>query len=300
MLSTTVDTQAHVAFVAPMLASRGPLPRGSGWAYEVKWDGIRGQAAVLDRNVTVRSRPGRDCTDSFSELAQAPPALGGRAMVLDGEIVCLDRDGHPDFAAVRTRLSGRCSDTDGCLAFMAFDLLCLDGEPVGILPYRERRKLLKSLGLDGPTWRTPASFSDAESLLQATRERGLEGIIAKRLDSPYIPGRRSSAWIKHKHLRSERLTVIGHAAAGTRRRRLLVASRSTGELRYRGVVELGLAREKLWEALGALEQPGCPLAWERPPRGVTWVSPGLDVEVSCHGRNGTLREATVRAVYLHA
>jgi hypothetical protein len=99
-------------------------------------------------------------------------------------------------------------------------------------------------------------------------------------------------------LRSERLTVIGHARSERRRARLLVASCTAGRLRYRGVVELGLGRDDLWEALAELERPDCPLDWERPPRGVTWVAPQVDVEVRCHGRHGALREATVSAVYL--
>jgi bifunctional non-homologous end joining protein LigD len=287
-------------FVAPMLVSRGQLPSGAGWVYEVKWDGIRGQVAGVDGRVTVRSRPGRDCTGCFPELAELPTGLAAREVVLDGEIVWLDRDGYPDFAGVRARLAGSRPRGGGCLSFMAFDLLSLDGEPLTDLPYRERRERLEGLGLDGPTWRTPVSFADREPLLRATREQSLEGIVAKRLGSPYTAARRSSAWVKHKHLRSERLTIIGHAPAGQGGRRLLVASEAGGHLRYRGVVELGLARDELWDALAALEQPGCPLDWRRPPSTVMWVAPKLDVEVSCHGRNGTLREAAVRAVFVEA
>ena len=137
----------------------------------------------------------------------------------------------------------------------------------------------------------------AVPLLAATREQGLEGVVAKRLDSPYTPGERSAAWVKHKHLRRERLIVIGHSQSARRRARLLVASAVAGELRYRGAVELGLARDERWEALAQLERPDCPLTWQRPPRGVTWVWPELEVEVSCHGRGGALREATARAVH---
>ena len=290
-------TVAAPGFVSPMLVSRGPLPRGRGWAYEVEWDGIRGQVALREGAVTVRSRPGRDLSESFPELAEPPPQLAGRSAVLDGEIVCLDSDGHPDFAAVRVRLTGARSARQTCLAFMTFDVLSLDDEPSTYLPYSERRRLLEGLCVEGPTWRVPASFDEAAPLLAATREEGLEGVVAKHLDSRYTPGERSAAWIKHKHLRSERLTVIGHARSARRRARLLVASRAAGELRYRGVVELGLGCDELWEALAGLERPDCPLAWERPPRGVTWVAPQVDVEVRCHGRDGALPEATVSAVY---
>ena len=110
-------TVAAPAFVSPMLVSRGPLPSGPGFAYEVKWDGIRGQVALRDGTVTVRSRPGRDCSESFPELSEPPPRLAGRSAVLDGEIVSLDSDGHPDFAAVRARLTGARTVRRGWLAF---------------------------------------------------------------------------------------------------------------------------------------------------------------------------------------
>ena len=292
-------TVAAAAFVVPMLVSSGPLPSGPRWGYEVKWDGIRGQVTVSDGAVTVRSRPGRDCSESFPELAQPPPGLAGRSVVLDGEIVCLDRNGHPDFAAVRARLSRATTVRRAWLAFMAFDVLSLEGEPTTHLPYRQRRQLLEGLALEGPTWRAPAWFEEPFALLAATRDQGLEGIVAQRLDSRYTAGERSAGWVKHKHLRTERLTVIGHARSVARGARLLVASRAGGgELRYRGVVELGLGRDQLWEALQQLERPDCPLAWPRPPRGVTWVAPELEGEVRCHGRNGALRDAAVSAVYL--
>ncbi len=138
-----------------MLVSRGPLPTGPSWAYEVKWDGIRGQVALREGAVTVRSRPGRDLSESFPELSEPPPTLAGRDAVLDGEIVWLDSDGHPDFAAVRARLIAARPHSIGCLAFMAFDLLSLAGEPLTDRPYSERRELLEGLSLQGPTSRVP-------------------------------------------------------------------------------------------------------------------------------------------------
>ena len=283
-----------------MLVARGPLPTGSGWAYEVKWAGIRGQVAVHAGRVVVRSRPGRDCSESFPELSQPPSSLADRDTVLDGEIVWLDHEGHPDFAAVRARLVGGVADRPGCLAFMAFDLLCLDGEPLTHHPYSKRRQLLADLGLEGPNWRTPAAFDEAAPLLAATRDQGLEGVVAKRLDSPYTPGERTAVWVKHKHLRTERLTVVGHARSERRGSRLLLASRTPEGLRYRGVVELGLGRDELWQALAELQRPDCPLGWARPPRGISWVTPQLDVEVRCHGRRGTLRDALLSAVHRKA
>ena len=167
-------TVASSDFVSPMLVSRGPLPRGPGYAYEVKWDGIRGQVEVHDDGVTIRSRPGRDCSKCFPELSEPPTALARRGAVLDGEIVCLDCDGYPDFAAIRARLTGARTAPRTWLAFMAFDVLLLDGEPATDLPYRQRRELLAALGIGGPTWRVPMSFEEPGPLLAATRDHGIE------------------------------------------------------------------------------------------------------------------------------
>jgi bifunctional non-homologous end joining protein LigD len=164
-------TAAAAGFVSPMLVSAGPLPTGPGWAYEVKWDGIRGQAALLDGTVWVRSRPGRDYSDSFPELAQLPPALAARSAVLDGEIVCLDRDGHPDFAAIRARLTGARSPRQSWLAFMAFDVLWLDGEHTTHLPYHQRAGCSRRSALEDPTWNAPAAFDQSAALLAATSRR---------------------------------------------------------------------------------------------------------------------------------
>jgi ATP-dependent DNA ligase len=196
-------------FVAPMLARTGSLPLDGGWAVEVKFDGMRLQLRRDGRAVCLRSRPGRNCTEEFPELATITRVLGRHRVLLDGELVCLGANGNPDFASLRRRLrapaeKARRHAERAPATFLAFDLLHLDGRSTRELPYESRRELLLDLGLDGPRWRTPRHFVDEiDRVLAATEEHGLEGVVAKRLGSPYVPGGRNGAWVKHKHRRTE-------------------------------------------------------------------------------------------------
>jgi hypothetical protein len=203
-----------------MLARTEPIPTGDGWAFEVKFDGMRLQLRRDGRAVWLRSRPGRDCTDEFPELAPIQGTLGRHRVLLDGELVCLAADGSPDFARLRRRLrapadKARPHAERWPVTYLAFDLLHLDGRSTRQLPYERRRELLLGLGLDGDVrWRTPRHFvGESERVLAATREHGLEGVVAKRLGSPYLPGARSSAWVKHKHRRTESFVVTGWCPA---------------------------------------------------------------------------------------
>ena len=165
-----------------MLASTGPTPVAGGWAFEVKWDGIRAQLRSDGCRVCVRSRPGRNCTAEFPELAELHSTLAGRRVILDGELVFLSADGKPDFVALRGRLAGRSRRAPGLngeqLAFMAFDVLHVDGRAVRRLRYWRRRDLLAELELDGPVCRAPRHFvGEGEALLGATAEQDLEGVV---------------------------------------------------------------------------------------------------------------------------
>jgi bifunctional non-homologous end joining protein LigD len=209
-------------FIAPMLARTGPLPVGGGWAVEVKFDGMRLQLRRDGRALCLRSRPGRDCSEEFPELAAIASALGRHRVLLDGELVCLQADGSPDFAHLRRRLrapadKARRNAERAPATFLAFDVLHLDGRSTRELPYERRRELLLDLALDGPGWRTPRNFvAETDEVLAATREQGLEGVVAKRLGSPYLPGARSGAWVKHKHRRTESFLVSGWSPAERR------------------------------------------------------------------------------------
>ena len=156
---------------------------------------MRAQLRYDGHRVCVRSRTGRNCTEDFAELAAIADQLAGRRVILDGELTCLDADGKPDFAALRTRLGrrpGRRSGRAGPVMLMIFDGLHLVGRALRQLPYAARRELLAGLGLEGPAWRVPRHFvGQAEQLLAATAEQGLEGVVAKRLDAVYRGGARA-------------------------------------------------------------------------------------------------------------
>jgi hypothetical protein len=207
-----------------MLARSAPMAVDDGWAFELKFDGMRLQLRSDGRAMCLRSRPGRDCTEEFLELALIQGTLGRHRVLLDGELVCLAADGSPDFATLRRRLrapadKARRHAARSPATYLAFDLLHLDGRSTRELPYERRRELLLDLALDdGPAWATPQHLlGEPEPVLAATRERGLEGVVAKRLGSPYLPGARDGAWVKHKHRRIESFVVTGWTAAERRR-----------------------------------------------------------------------------------
>ena len=183
-----------------MLATSAPTPIGERWAMEIKWDGMRVQLRIDNRTFCLRSRPGRDCTGEFPELAVIAEQLDGRQVILDGELVCFGADGKPDFAALRARIGRRAGRVGaaaprGVVKLVAFDVLHLDGAAVRGLPYARRRELLAELVVDGPALIAPRHFVEQrEAVLFATAEQGLEGVVAKRLDAPYAESRRSRSW----------------------------------------------------------------------------------------------------------
>jgi bifunctional non-homologous end joining protein LigD len=276
--------------IEPMLARTGPLPRDDDrWAYEIKWDGVRAIAYAAGGRLRLASRNGRDITPRYPELRELGRALAGREAVLDGEVVAFDADGRPSFQ----RLQGRMHLTSEHIvrrlaqsepvAYMIFDLLWLDGHSLMDLPYTERREKLLELGLQGPTWQTPAHHvGDGAAMLGATRAQGLEGIIAKRLDSPYSPGRRSSAWVKVKNVRRTDVVIggwlPGEGKRGGRLGALVVGYYQDGELRYAGRVGTGFDEAEL-NRLGGLLEPlareTSPFEGRQPPRETRFAAPRL-------------------------
>ena len=172
-----------------MLAPSAAVPVSAGWAFEPKWDGFRAIVST-EQGLRVRSRRGWDMTALVPELA-ALPARG----VFDGELVALNEHGEPHFPLVCRRLLHR--DRRIPLAYVVFDVLELDGRRLSDLFYSERRAELDALALEGPAWHTCPSFDDGAALFQTVCERGLEGIVAKRLSGRYRPGERE--WIKVKN-----------------------------------------------------------------------------------------------------
>jgi bifunctional non-homologous end joining protein LigD len=293
--------------IEPMLAKDGQLPRDdAAHAYEIKWDGVRTIAYVDAGRLTLTGRNGSDFSGRYPEIRALADDQGSRRMVLDGEVVAFDPDGRPSFerlqsrmnlgsdAAVRRRLR------DIPVTYVIFDLLWLEGHSTLALPYRHRRKLLLGLDLNGPTWRTPAHREgDGAALLKASEQQDLEGIVAKRLDSPYEPGRRSSAWIKIKNHCVEDV-VIGGFTAGSGGRALALGALAVGvyddgALRYAGKVGTGFTDSTLTllsRELEPLRTDESPFEGRQPPKGTTFVRPTLVARVEF--REWT-RTATLRA-----
>ncbi len=160
----------------------------------------------------LRSRPGRDITECFPELEALAAVLRARRVVLDGELVSFASDGKPDFPALRTRMAGRAGSP---ATFVVFDVLHLDGDSTRPLAYRDRRSMLAQLSDDhGPGWLVPAPLEgNAADVIRVIADAELEGVVVKRADSRYEPGRRTGAWVKHKLRRTETLVVTGWASA---------------------------------------------------------------------------------------
>ncbi len=278
-----------------MKAASGDLPIGDGWTYEVKWDGMRILAHTDGERLVLRSSNGIDATIRFPELAGLVAAVGNRPAVLDGEVVAF-ADGLPSFAALQNRMhvsneteAARRAATNP-VTFVVFDLLHFDGTDSTSVRYEQRRELLEQLVAPGDHWRVNDVHDDGEALLEAVTETGLEGVIAKRLDSNYQPGKRSPSWRKIKVRRHQELVVGGWGPGkGGRSGRiggLLVGYYESGELRYAGRVGSGLNDgeiDRLMECFEPLVIQDCPFQ-ELPPtadaKGAVWLQPRIVVEVA--------------------
>ncbi len=304
--------------LVPMFARAGRLPAdNASWAFEIKWDGVRAIAYWRPGELRIESRNLNDVSARYPELRALGPQLGSREAVLDGEIVSFDEQGRPSFERLQRRMhvaspsAVRRLAQEEPVSYVIFDLLYLDGRSTIELPYRERRALLEELELRGPAWQTPAYHAgEGRELLAAAAEQHLEGVVAKRLDSPYRPGRRTDEWLKVKHLNRQELVIGGWLAGkGARAGRLgalLVGYYEPGTrdgdedkltrdgkgrrrraseallLRYAGRVGTGFDEQEL-ERLGAeLEaraRTSSPFSGTQPPREAHFVEPELVAEI---------------------
>jgi bifunctional non-homologous end joining protein LigD len=315
----------------PMVASAGRPPGRDldHWAVEMKWDGVRALAFCENGQTQVRSRTGKDITVTYPELAGLAHETGHRQALLDGEIVAFGPSGQPDFEALQPRMHASSAAQAERLAatapvtFLAFDVLQLDGRPLVALPYSARREILEtdiggsggsspraSTAPNGSWLLFPPNFpgSDLEAVLEVSKQQGLEGVVAKRLDSRYEPGARAASWLKVKSQLRQEVVVAGWKPGKGNREgligSLLIGVYSDGALIYCGHVGTGFtdkALRMLTAKLRQLRRQESPFDGPVPPeyaRPAVWVEPRLVIEVSFERwtRAGRMRAPAYRGL----
>jgi len=271
--------------IAPMLATHGSVAalKAGQWAFEGKWDGYRLLAEADHGELRLRSRSGRDLTDEYPQLHSLAGDLADHHAVLDGEVVALDKSGVPSFNEMQNR--SRASRVE----YWAFDLLYLDGRSLLRAKYQDRRKLLETLA-SGANLTVPELLpGDGAQALEQSRKHGWEGVVAKRRDSSYQPGRRSASWIKDKHWNTQEVVIGGWRPREGGRTSgigsLLMGIPGAGGLHFAGRVGTGFSERDLanlketLEPLRARESPFGATLPARDARGVTFVRPVLVGEV---------------------
>jgi bifunctional non-homologous end joining protein LigD len=304
------------ASLAPMLAAPGSPPAGrlAEWAVEMKWDGVRALAFISGGVTRLVSRTGKDITRTYPEVGG--PANPPGQVLLDGEIVTFT-DGKPDFEALQPRM--HVSSADAALrlsatipvTYLAFDVLQLEGVPLLSRPYSSRRETLKTIMGNGPGFLIPPNFPgpDLDAVREASVANGLEGVVAKRLDSVYEPGARSGSWLKVKNLLRQEVVVAGWKPGQGNRAgligSLLVGVYSdSGALLYAGHVGTGFSDSvlrMLTRLLEPLRRPRSPFDGPVPAEyagPAVWVEPRLVIEVTFNRwtRAGRMRAPAYRGL----
>ncbi|HLT85622.1 MAG TPA: non-homologous end-joining DNA ligase, partial [Phototrophicaceae bacterium] len=286
-------------FISPMLATPSDakvLDRSAEWAVEMKWDGVRAVVLVDHGQVRLVGRSGREVTANYPELADLAGCVDATTAVLDGEIVALTPEGRPDFGLLQQRiqLSDQRQITRAAgqnpVRLMLFDALEVDGRSLLRRTYDERRAVLEEVVdpdehalVEVP----PAFDGDLDAAVAASRQWRLEGVVAKRRDAQYTPGRRSRSWLKIKHVTTQEAVVVGwRPGQGNREGKvgsLLLALPQDGELQYIGRVGTGFSEREAaqWARdLGREERKTAPLDVPRPEaRDARWVTPRRVAEV---------------------
>ena len=277
--------------IEPMLAKlvKKPPTPDEAWGFEFKWDGIRAEAYVEGGTVRLLSRSGENVTARYPEVHAMGRALGSKEVVLDGEIVALDDKGRPSFEEIQQRM-GLTSESEirrkmkeVPVTYMLFDLMWQDGHSLLQEKYADRRKKLEALKLKGASWQTPQyEKGGGPAVFEASRKAGLEGIMAKKLDSPYEPGKRSGAWQKIKNYLGQELVIAGWLEGEGKRRgypgALLVGYYDKGEFVYAGKVGTGFTDamlEKLNKLMKPLERKTSPFDRGKPPKDARFLEPKL-------------------------
>jgi bifunctional non-homologous end joining protein LigD len=235
------------------------LPEGDDWLYEVKLDGYRALVVKDGDDVQLRSRNDRSLTAAYPTVAAAGSRLRAARAVVAGAIVAVDARGRPSFQA----LQNRGSYPGYVIAFYAFDLLHLDGEEMTTLPLEARKRRLTEL-LRGSALLLSAPLpGTASQVIAAVRQLGLEGVVAKRKSSPYLPGVRSASWQKLKLDRQQEFVIGGYRPGTHGIDALLVGFYEEGRLLFAGKVRAGFTpqvRRNVFAKLKPLHAARCPFA----------------------------------------
>lgn len=302
------DEQGDYGLDASMPEGIEPMTVGSpedlsddgGWASEIKWDGVRAIAFCQDGELRLQGSQKNDLTDLFPELGSLARDDQARGTILDGELVSFGDGGVPDFAEIQNRLarpeigsSAPRTFRSYIATFVIFDLLWADGKDLRDMPYSERRRQLESRDLNGLTWRTPGYLTaEIQATLDAVAIQNLEGLVLKRLDSPYVSGRSNNPfWLKLKNKPRQEFVVGGWIRANLTEDRdvggLLLGYwdhlPGSGEvLRFAGVMTAGFSAgdiDALESDLRGFKRETSPFGEPVAMAGVTFVNPLRVVEI---------------------
>jgi bifunctional non-homologous end joining protein LigD len=281
------------AAIEPMMAQISDrIPRGGDWLFEVKWDGVRAVAFVENESVRLQSRTGNRCERQYPELSAIPHQLAAESAILDGEIAVLDAKGVSQFHLIQPRIMNADPNSIAHMSrntpvvYFVFDLLYLDGYDLRGVRLDERRKLLEEIVATDAVFRVSAAFPGAgEEMLEAARENGLEGLLAKRASSRY-ESKRSSDWLKIKIVTQQEFIIGGFTEPQGERSHfgaLVLGIYEDGKLNWVGNAGTGFDQKTLaflYARLKPLIGAKCPFAERpKPDRGMTWVKPELIAQV---------------------
>lgn len=301
---TKEQKRAGVGDLAPMLCTEGSVDKlkRTQWAFEGKWDGYRVLVEANHGRLCVRSRRGRDVTGEYPQFKAMAADLGDHHVILDGEAVALGESNVPSFSEMQNRKRST------RVEFWAFDILQLDGRSLLRAKYSDRRRLLEALGEGGGLIVPDQLPGDGPEAMEHAREKRLEGVVAKRRDSTYQPGRRSQSWVKDKLWNAQEVVIGGwREGAGGRTSgigSLVLGIPGEGGLHYAGRVGTGFTEKdlsnlkKILEPLHTDESPFNARLPSPDAKGVTFVRPELVGEVRYSERtgDGRLRQPSWRGL----
>jgi bifunctional non-homologous end joining protein LigD len=296
-----------------MLAIAGKMPeQEEGWAFEIKWDGVRAISYLEGSSLHLESRNANDISGRYPELAPLAKAVGDVDLILDGEVVAFDEWGRPSFQQLQHRMhvadpgEVRVRMATVPVMYVIFDVLWVGGRQCTDLPWSERRSLLEQLELAGPSWQVSTAHRDhGAALQQATKDQGLEGVLAKRCSSTYEVGRRSKSWVKVKNVARQEVVIGGWLPGeGGRIGRigaLVIGYHDDTGLRFAGKVGTGFTDQTLRELAATFEplaRVTSPFVDPVPWKGAQWLEPRLvcDVEFTEWTREGTLRHPSYKGL----